>query len=405
MWRQQLYLLWNRRHGNGLIIAEVCLAAILTFVIASYAIHYSLEMRQSLGFEYENRYLVWVTSGFPSDPNHNQRVGQLLEAARARPDVESATAGGMALFLGWMSRSQWDDGQENEYDAWLNNFELEADDALGLDIVEGRWFDESDRGSEDLKVVVNREFIRHNLEDVADPVGQTFPAPGRRDGEENRQAQIVGVLSAFKQYSALIADRPYMITLTDTDLAVDGRPETNSLLYLIVNKAASAGPSFAGDLTRDLRTMAPDFPIRVESLAKMRADDMARKLRPLRIGALVGGFFLVLVCLGLFGIFWQSVTTRTREVGLKRAVGLSSGKVVGHFIIEHGMLSLVALAIASLLLAHLPVTGWLGFLDWTSFLVTLGVVWVAILVLTALCAAYPAWHASRISPADALHYE
>ena len=404
MLRQQLFLLWNRRHGNGLIIAEVCLAALLTFVIVGYAVHYALQLRSPLGFEYKDVQFVWVANGFPTNPAHNERVKQLLEAVRARPDVVGASAGGMALFLGWRSQSSWEDEEGREFTSMMNNFEVRADEVLKPDVVAGRWFDETDIGSEDVPVVVNRAFVDENLGDV-DAVGMTLPAPGGDESEEPRRAKIVGVLSAFKQFSALLPDEPYMITLTDPDLVNSNRLENRPLIYLLVRRQPDAPASFSADLTTMLKRMAPDMPIRVQSLERMRDDDIRRKLRPLRIGALVGGFFLLLVCFGLFGIFWQSVTTRTRELGVKRALGLSAGRVISHFIMEHLMLSIAALVIATVLLAHLPLTGWLSFLNWPTFFVTLGVVWIGILGLTVLCGAYPAWQASRIPPAEALRYE
>lgn len=402
MIRQQWLMLWSRRHANGLIVAEVCVAAILAFVILAYALHYSLQLSQPLGYEYEDVYAVTVSDGFPRDPAHNERVGQLVQALRARPDVESASAGGMFLFQGWVSESTWDDEEGNDYTTRHNNFELRADEVLGLDVVDGRWFAESDLGRDDLPVVVNEAFVKRNL-DVDDPIGASFLAP-RGDPEEGRRATVIGVVSAFKQYSPLVPDSPYMINLSDT--APPGESSANDpLLYLLVRKSPNAGPSFISDITQSLKMMAPDLPIRVQSLSRLREIDLTRRLRPLRVGALVGGFFLLLVCFGLFGIFWQSVTTRTRELGLKRALGLSSVRLIGHFILEHGIISVAALVIATVVLLHLPLTGWLEFLDVRTFALSLAAVWVLLLGLTALCAAYPAWHAARVAPAEALRYE
>jgi putative ABC transport system permease protein len=73
---------------------------------------------------------------------------------------------------------------------------------------------------------------------------------------------------------------------------------------------------------------------------------------------------------------------------------------------EQVLLSSLAMAVGMLFLIQLPFTGiFAKFMDWNSFFVSAGIAMAIIYVVSIICALYPAWMASRMSPTDALHYE
>ena len=107
--------------------------------------------------------------------------------------------------------------------------------------------------------------------------------------------------------------------------------------------------------------------------------------------------------LGLTGVMWQNVTRRTREMGLRRAAGAARSsihrQIVGEVIITAGF----GVALGVLLALQLPLL-----VPNARFGVVLAAVAVSavfMLVLAAGCGLYPGWTATRIHPAEALHYE
>ncbi len=138
----------------------------------------------------------------------------------------------------------------------------------------------------------------------------------------------------------------------------------------------------------------------------MRDTLMKEKRTPLVVVAVVAAFLLLMVAFGLFGVLWQNTTRRIPEIGLRRAIGASSGHIYWQIIMEQMLLSTLAMAAGLFLLIQLPITGALGQgLNWAVFFVAAAVSMGIIYLLSLLCAVYPGWRASRLSPTEALHYE
>ena len=123
------------------------------------------------------------------------------------------------------------------------------------------------------------------------------------------------------------------------------------------------------------------------------------------IAALVAGFLILMVALGLLGVLWQAVTQRTQEIGVRRAKGADARRIYEQILGELLGITVLALAVGTVLLLQLPLIGWLDFLEPK---VTIPAYLISLLFmagLTALCGLYPSHLASRVNPAEALHYE
>jgi putative ABC transport system permease protein len=117
-------------------------------------------------------------------------------------------------------------------------------------------------------------------------------------------------------------------------------------------------------------------------------------------------FLLLMVGFGLFGVLWQNTTLRIPELGLRRAVGATPTQVYGQIVAEQMVLSTLAIVLGLVLLVQLPVTGALGqALNWAVFGAAALLSALLIYLISLLCALYPGWRASRLSPTEALHYE
>ena len=152
----------------------------------------------------------------------------------------------------------------------------------------------------------------------------------------------------------------------------------------------------------------------MQPVAQQRHDMLRQFATPLIAIAIIAGFLLLMVALGLTGVVWQSVTQRTREFGLRRAHGATMGNVRRQVLGELTVMSTLALLAAVLLVVQLP------FLpidlheyyllarmaiDRGVFVASIALSVAAIYLLTLLCGWYPSRLATRIQPAEALHYE
>ena len=114
---------------------------------------------------------------------------------------------------------------------------------------------------------------------------------------------------------------------------------------------------------------------------------------------------LVMVTLGLSGVLWQNVTQRIRELGLRRAKGADRARIKRQIFLELALMTGIAILAGGLLLAQVPVLGWLGPVPTSIYAVSLLLAAAGLFVLTSVCGWYPSLLATRIPPAEALRYE
>ena len=129
---------------------------------------------------------------------------------------------------------------------------------------------------------------------------------------------------------------------------------------------------------------------------------------PLVAVGTVASFLLLMVALGLTGVVWQSVTQRIREFGLRRAKGATIVNVRRQVLVEMVIMTSLALLVGVILLAQLPLLPLPGELEGIPagvFVASMAISAAAIYGLTLLCGWYPSRLATKVQPAEALHYE
>ena len=146
----------------------------------------------------------------------------------------------------------------------------------------------------------------------------------------------------------------------------------------------------------------------VEPLDTMRVDKLREYMIPLMVVGTIAGFLLLMVGLGLTGVVWQSVTQRIREFGLRRAKGATIRHVRAQVLTEMMIMTSLALLVAVVLVAQLPLLplpSEMQVIPAPVFIGSIVISVIAIYGLTLLCGWQPSRLATRIQPAEALHYE
>ena len=121
--------------------------------------------------------------------------------------------------------------------------------------------------------------------------------------------------------------------------------------------------------------------------------------------ALVAAFLMIMVALGLIGVLWQTVTQRTKEIGLRRAKGATKGKIYLQILGELLVITTAGLIAGVLVVVQFPLLDLLGFASGDVYATSIVVSLAAIYLLTIICGLYPSWMATKVRPAEALHYE
>src|SRR5690349_18003109 len=253
-------------------------------------------------------------------------------------------------------------------------------------------------------VAVIGETVRKNLFATTDPVGKTI-----RIG--NLPFVVVGVLVAKGQSPAMSEDQDdtIIVPLTTLQKKITGQP----WLRFVMVSAKSRSGSYAAQqqivaLLRDRHRIRPGQPddFTVRNLADLA--DLASEASAVMTALLasIAGVSLLVGGIGIMNIMLVSVTERTREIGLRMAVGATEGDVQRQFLIEAVVMSLIggALGIVIGVASSLVIASTAGWPILVSSSAIAGAVTVAI-AIGIFFGYYPAQKAARLDPIEALRYE
>ncbi|HET9228155.1 MAG TPA: ABC transporter permease [Thermoanaerobaculia bacterium] len=400
MTRHLLKLVWNRKRTNALIILEIFFSFLVVFLVGTLAIYFWDNYRQPLGYSYANVWRVTVDMKAGNEDDEATKAARLKilerllgEAERLDP-VESAAAAMVSPYDqgGWTSGMNIE-GKDVEMEA--NSVTDNFAEVLGLELVSGRFFQDSDSALAYDPLVIDQD-LAQTLYGNENPVGRQFgePAPSERP------RRIVGVVREFRKGGELSARSNFMFERLRLDQSSWFQPRS-----LLIKVRPGTPPAFEEELATLLQGVAPDWSFRIKPLHEVRSATFRELLTPLVAGGIIAFFLLLMVALGLFGVLWQNLLQRTRELGLRRAAGASRSSVHRQVISEQAILTSFGVLLGTILVIQVPILGLVGFIRPEVFAGGLLFAMAAIYLLSTLCAFYPSSMASRVQPAEALRYE
>ena len=224
-----------------------------------------------------------------------------------------------------------------------------------------------------------------------------------RGEKPEKPLRVIGVIQDFRQHGEYATPEPYALDRIDLTDADAWPPR-----MLVLKVRAGTPPAFEETLTNRVQSVAKDWSFGVTMLENQRDDKLLGYTGPLTLHAIVAGFLLMMVALGLTGVVWQNVTQRIREIGLRRAKGARIENIHRQILGELVVMTSMALVVGVLLVAQVPLLPLPTDFRWVPmsvFVMSIGLSVLAIYGLTLLWRWYPARLATKIQPAEALHYE
>lgn len=388
---------------NALVVAQ--LAVSLVLLIAAGLFIRSLQQMQKVdpGFQTENR----LALSFNLEPEgYNEAKGrefarQLVERVRMLPGVQAATMANY-LPLGFMLLTEevTIDGRATPPEARHLNIAaqrigLDYFRTLGTPLVRGRDFTPQDSVNAPAVVIINETLARRFFPNV-DPLGQRL-----RFGDTASNAppcEIVGIV------------KDTLIRLDDQTLrGITYRPlaqQHSQRMTLVVHTAGNPNATFAA-VRQAVHALDDNLPAQE---VKTLDEFIAFTFWPMQMGArLVGAFGLLgllLASVGLYGVMSYAVAARTREIGVRMALGAERRDVLRLVVGEGMKLALIGALLGlggALAMTRLLKTLLFGVsaTDPLTFLVI-----AALLTLVALLACWlPARRATKVDPMTALRQE
>jgi putative ABC transport system permease protein len=276
----------------------------------------------------------------------------------------------------------------------------------------GRFLEEHDTQTSPWAVVVNESFARKYFPNE-EPIGQQIllrfdPYPV----DEVRPRQIVGVVGDVKHFGLGQEVPPFMYASYLQQQAVfpGGTAIPHLHHYVVIRKASGArsrGNELAGDVKKAIAGIDPDLPVTgVMTMEDVMSDSMGDYRLYMQMLAVFAGVAALLAAIGIYGVMSYFVSQRTREIGIRVALGAGRGDVL-RLVAKLG-LKLALLGVAAGLALAFGLTRFIA-----AFLygvkptdpVTYSIVAVALVAVAMLASYVPARRALRVDPIIALRYQ
>lgn len=400
---------WNLR--SGLVVAQVALA--LVMLIGAGLLVRSLQRQFAIdpGFRAENLLIVGCdlpramaaasndeASKRAATERVNQYFDQLTEQVQALPGVEAVTTAKLTPFDGNIGKTSvviegWQSNPGENLALEYSQVGAGYHELMEIPLVAGRGFTERDDANAPGVVIVNETLARTYFPNQ-NPLGKRLSL-----GLNKPWLEIVGVMRDFRLHSLTETPVPHL------DLPALQQPYGSFARLLI---RAKLDPMMLWPAVRKEAlalnaqvTVSPPTTLEDEIKGSIAAARMASTLT-----SLFGLTALLMAGIGLYGVMAYTVSRRTREIGIRMALGAERNKVLG-LILKQGLL-LTAIGIALGLLAAMALTRLVQTMLYqvgTTDPLTFGLV-VLLLAGVAMLACYiPARRATKIDPLTALRHE
>jgi putative ABC transport system permease protein len=391
-----LKLVWNRKRANALIVAEIFISFLVLFAVLAATITFATRWNKPLGYQWQN---VWnVSMDFEidamekADPALLATMFRMVDEAKSFPEVAAAAVSNTPAY----SFSTAEGNRRiNNRDVTLKLDDVTDDfaEVMQMKVIRGRWFGPEDDAAANPPVVLGADAAEAIYGD-ADPIGQKI------EEDETTNFVVVGVVETYRKDGETAGPDQMMFRRISPN-GKYGRLGHN----LMVRVNPGVPVDFEQTLATRLEQVAPNVAFRVRHMEQMRTNMLRTRLAPIVVGGIIGAFLISMVALGLTGVLWQSVTRRTREIGLRRAMGASGPNVHRQILLEVALLATMAVVAGSIVILQLPILGAFKIVTPSAFTLGFAGALATIYALTILCGLYPSWLASRLTPADALRYE
>ncbi|HEU5021219.1 MAG TPA: ABC transporter permease [Bryobacteraceae bacterium] len=394
-------LTW-RNMGSKLIVLELATAVVLLVGAGLLGRSLALLLRVNIGMDPSHLATLFLVAPDKTYPHTQQLVAlerRLMDRVQSLPDAQAVGLSSSIPVTGWGNTTwfkvvgrPWH-GEHN--DTAFRDISTGYFKTIGATLLRGRNFTADDGEDKPLVLIVNESMAKQYFPGQ-DPLGQQI----QQLGDNAKPMTIVGVVADIKEGALDTPNRPVLYFPFDQN--------SDSAFYVFARSTQSDTALVAG-LRTAIHELDPGIVTVEEQTMDSRIDQSQSAWIHRSSAWMVGGFALtalVLSVIGLYGVIAYSVGQRTREIGIRMALGARAQSVNRMVLKEAGILTSFGIAIGlacAIAAAKLLRDLLYGVQSWD--IPTLVAV-AAVLTAAALAASYiPARRAAGVNPVDALRTE
>src|SRR5437763_5460152 len=384
-----------------LVVSQVAISVVLLMGALLFARSLHNLTALNLGFRQNGILITSVDFNrlqIPED-RYTEYKRQLVKAVKAIPGVESAAHAMLVPFGG----SSWNDdvitegSDEDKGVAWLNYVGPGYFQTVGTPLLAGRDFDDQDSATSVKVAIVNQAFVRKIFKG-ADPLGKRFRIH-EPPGKPRPLYEIVGVTGDNKFQNMHEEFLPFMyFPATQQE-----KPSPDDQILI---RSSLPLTTLMGSLKQTIAEVNPGIDLDFRVLKTRIHDSLLQDELMATLSGFFGFLAALLAAIGLYGVISYMVVQRTREIGIRMAIGAKRADVVKMILREAGVLTVAGLVIGTALAlgsAHAAKSLLYGLKPRDPLTLVMAVILLS--AVAALASFLPARRASKLDPLTALPYE
>lgn len=382
-------LIWKRKGKNAFLFVQLIFVFWVVFAVFSYGISKYRYYSSPLGFDWKDVYRVYINFDTSDSSAAKVMIESLKHDLKALPGIDKVSYSvNVSPYLG----NTWGNGNDNDgfnFTARYMHTDEDYAAAWKIPIKSGRFYTKEDLSGKYMPIVVTQKFVDKFMKGK-EPLGLKF-----RFFNES-EAEIIGVAENFKFQGDFTEEEPFAFL-----------PLTSSHdLYQAINVRVKpgTGPEVEKKINDMVEKTTKNSDFGLVKVEITRKNTNSRTYIPLAAMFFLAVFLIINISMGLFGILRYNIARRIPEIGLRKAVGASSGAIRRQFTGEMLVLVVLAFAIAVIFAVQVPFISSLP-IEKDAYFMGIGAGALLIFGLVYLCTLAPSQQAAVTLPAKALHEE
>jgi len=325
---------------RGLVVIQVALSLVLVASALLFSRSLNKLLKLDAGFNQENLLIARV--GFNRlkiDPaNRLAFRGQVLERIKATPGVKDVSEmDSIPLTGGGRGNAVWLEGRTSadKVDASFNRVGADYFKTLDIPLVSGRSFSTTDSRSSTNVAIINQTLAQMLRE--PNPVGKRFVVEAT-PGEGETTYEIVGMArdAKFEDLRESALPVVYLASFQDA------YPSSGRQFLIRSNLPPT---NLSASINQGLREFNPGLDVNLQVFRSMVEESLLRERLMAKLSGSFGVLALVLASIGLYGLLSYGVTSRSKEIGIRMALGAGTRNVLSLILHEAVLLVLIGVAV------------------------------------------------------------